>query len=118
MSKDAHIDHLDMTEFAGEIAAALDRAIGNTNVAIKTVTGWTGANERTVKNWFAGRYAPNGYHLVTLARHCDEVMVTFLMLADRRDLLSAQKLSYSRQELLAALTMLATVLRESELEGA
>jgi hypothetical protein len=43
--------------------------------------------------------------------------VTFLILADRRDLLSAQKLRYSRQEVLAALTMLATVLSDSELEG-
>ena len=112
MSKEAHTGNPDMSEFAGEIAAALDRAIGNTNVAIKTVTGWTGAYERTVKNWFAGRYAPNGYHLVTLARHCDEVMVTFLLLSGRQDLLAAQKLSRARQEVLAALAMLATALED------
>jgi len=28
--------------------------------AVKTVSGWTGANEKTVKNWFSGRYGPSG----------------------------------------------------------
>lgn len=117
MSKEARTGNPDMTEFAGEIAAALDRAIGNTNVAIKTVTGWTGANERTVKNWFAGRYAPNGYHLVTLARHCDEVMETILILSGRQDLLSTQKLSQARHKVLAALAMLEAALGDGSLGG-
>jgi hypothetical protein len=43
-------------------------------IRIKTVAGWTGANERTVKNWVSGRYGPCGSHLIMLMRHSDEVI--------------------------------------------
>ena len=69
------------------------------------VASWTGANEKTVKNWFAGRYGPSGEHLVALARHSDEVLGTFLALAGRQDLMVAMKLAAAEQaieELLAA----------------
>src|SRR5258708_19672403 len=36
------------------------------------VAGWTGGNERTVKNWISGRYAPCGRHLVVLAHPSDQ----------------------------------------------
>ena len=45
--------------------------------------GWTGANEKTVKNWFAGRYGPSGEHLAVLVRHSDEVLNAFLVMAGR-----------------------------------
>ena len=35
--------------FALEIAAALERTLRDRNTRIKTVAGWTGANERTVR---------------------------------------------------------------------
>ena len=44
--------------FAMEIAAALQRASVESGLQIKTVAGWTGANERTVKNWFSGLPEP------------------------------------------------------------
>lgn len=59
---------------------------------MKTVASWTGANEKTVKNWFAGRYGPSGEHLVALARHSDEVLGTFLAMAGRENLMVATKL--------------------------
>ncbi len=46
---------------------------------------WTGANERTVKNWISGRYAPCGRHLVVLAQHSDQVLNAILLMADRQD---------------------------------
>lgn len=79
--------------FAGEIAAALHRALGSTHAGIKTAAGWTGANERTVKNWFSGRYGPSGAHLVALAHHSDEIMNSFLRMAGRPDLIVAVKLA-------------------------
>ena len=78
--------------FAMEIAAALQRASVESGVQIKTVAGWTGANERTVKNWFSGQYGPSGEHLVILARHSHEVLNTMLTIMERRDLLVTQEI--------------------------
>ena len=80
------------SDFAAAIAAALNRSLGPTRAGAKTVYAWTGANEKTVKNWFSGRYGPSGQHLVDLARHSDEVLGTFLAMAGREDLVVATKL--------------------------
>lgn len=79
--------------FAQEIALALNRASVESAVHIKTVAGWTGANERTVKNWFAGTYGPNGEHLLILARHCDQVLDAMLVMMDRRDLMVGHRVA-------------------------
>ncbi len=78
--------------FADEVASALKRSLGDSRAGVKTVAVWTGANEQTVKNWFSGTYGPSGIHLVALARHCDEVLGTFLAMAGREDLMVAVKL--------------------------
>jgi len=75
--------------FATEIAAALQRAAAKGGLKIKTVAGWTGANERTVKNWFSGQYGPSGEHLLVLARYNREVFETMLELMHRQDLILA-----------------------------
>jgi hypothetical protein len=89
--------------FAAEIAAALQRALGPTHAGIKTAAGWTGASERTVKNWFSGCYGPNGKHLVALARNSDEVLNVFLAMAGRPDLVAAAKLAHAEEVLSDAL---------------
>ena len=68
-------------EFEQAIAAALKGELGSTHRAIKTVMGWTGASERTVKHWFAGTHGPSGQYLIALARHSDAVMMYFLVAA-------------------------------------
>jgi len=78
--------------FAQEIAAALTKASAESGVHVKTVAGWTGANERTVKNWFSGTYGPSGEHLLILARHCDEVLDAMIVIMDRRELLVGHKI--------------------------
>ena len=78
--------------FAMEIAAALQAELKDRNSRAKLVAGWTGANERTVKNWIVGRYAPCSRHLVVLAQHSDEVLSAILSMAGRRDLLLARKM--------------------------
>jgi hypothetical protein len=77
--------------FADEIAAALRRSPGDGRAGAKEVASWTGANEKTVKNWFSGRYGPSGEHLVSLVRHSDDVLGAFLSLAGRQDLMVAMK---------------------------
>src|SRR6476469_643420 len=75
--------------FAMKIAAALRAELNGRNSRVKLVAGWTGANERTVKNWIVGRYAPCGRHLVVLAQHSDEVLSAILSMAGRQDLILA-----------------------------
>ena len=46
--------------YAAAIAAALRAELGDSHQAVKTNTmRWTGANERTVKNWLAGKWGPS-----------------------------------------------------------
>jgi len=89
--------------FAAEIAAALKRSLGPTHAAIKIAAGWTGANERTAKNWLSGRYSPSGEHLVALARNSDEVLNAFLTMAGRSDLIAAAKLVHAEEAVSALL---------------
>jgi hypothetical protein len=97
---------LDDRAFAMKIALALKSELKDRNSRAKLVAGWTGANERTVKNWILGRYAPCGRHLVVLAQHSDQVLNAVLLMADRQDLLLARKVGDLRRtlvELAAAL---------------
>ena len=41
-------------DFAKAISTALRKELGSSHVAAKTVMRWTGASERTAKNWLGG----------------------------------------------------------------
>jgi hypothetical protein len=69
--------------YAAAIADALRTELGGSHRATKTVMRWTGASERTVKNWLSARCGPSGGHLICLARESDTVLATVLALADR-----------------------------------
>lgn len=69
--------------YAAAIADALRTELGGTHRATKTVMRWTGASERTVKNWLSARCGPSGDHLIRLARESDTILATVLALADR-----------------------------------
>jgi hypothetical protein len=76
---------------------------------VKTAAVWTGAHERTAKNWFSGLYGPSGEHLVALARNSDEVLHAFLGMAGRPDLIAVVKLAhleYAAEDLLATIRKL------------
>ncbi len=60
--------------FAAVIAETLRETFGGTRMSVKTVMGFTGAGERTVRNWFEGKNGPNGNNLVELVRHSDEAL--------------------------------------------
>ena len=89
---------LDDHAFAMKIALALKSELKDRNSRAKLVAGWTGANERTVKNWILGRYAPCGRHLVILAQHSDQVLNAVLSMADRQDLLLAGRVEDLRRK--------------------
>jgi hypothetical protein len=90
--------NLDDLAFAMRIALALKSELKEQNSRAKLVAAWTGASERTVKNWILGRYAPCGRHLVLLARHSDQVLNAILSMADRKDLLLARRVGDLRQK--------------------
>jgi hypothetical protein len=100
----------DVAAFTREIGVALACSTSDSKAAAKTISAWTGANERTAKHWLAGHYAPNGYHLAALAHHSDEVLEAFLMLAGRRELLTRHRIRGARRKLEEAITILTAVL--------
>lgn len=69
--------------YAKVVSGALRDELGESHHAIKTVMSWTGANERTVKNWFAGTNGPSGAHLIALAKHSNDIFDAFLLLSGR-----------------------------------
>ena len=69
--------------FASEIAGALHRQCDGLPGGTEMVVRLTGANERTVRNWFEAKNGPSGELLVALCRHSDEVLETVLRLAGR-----------------------------------
>lgn len=62
--------------------------------------GWTGASERTVKHWLAATHVPKGDHLVSLARHSDQVLRAILAAAGRGNVHLALDLDAVRVRLL------------------
>jgi hypothetical protein len=93
-----HVDIFSRRKLDRQIALALKSELKDRNPRAKLVAGWTGASERTVKNWILGRYAPCGRHLVVLAQHSDQVLNAILSMADRRDLLLAPKVEDLRRK--------------------
>lgn len=82
------------------VAYALRSELGSTHRAVKIVMGWTGASERTVKNWMAEVGGPSGQHLIDLIRHSDCVLEMILTMAGRRHVAAAQKLVEVREKLI------------------
>lgn len=69
--------------YSQAIAYALKCELGSTHQAVKIIMRWTGAGERTVKNWLAGISGPSGEHLVDLIRNSDNVLRVLLTLSGR-----------------------------------
>ncbi|MBM3530752.1 MAG: hypothetical protein FJ245_15615 [Nitrospira sp.] len=82
------------------IAYALKCELGSTHQAIKVIRKWTGAGERTVKNWLAGISGPSGQHLVDLIRNSDAVLQVLLIMAGRNQAVAVQHLGDVRNQLM------------------
>src|SRR5258708_14119476 len=93
-------------DYASAIATALQEELGDTHRAVKTVMRWTGASERTAKNWFAGTRGPSGEHLVLLLRHSDAVLHVLLRMSARTSLFAAENLAAPRATLVGSLGLI------------
>lgn len=98
-------------DYVAAIAEALQAELGDTHRAVKTAMRWTGANERTVKNWHAGTSGPRGAHLVALVRHSDLVLDAFLRLAGCERIITRRKLISMRHKLQETIELIDTVIR-------
>jgi hypothetical protein len=100
--------------YAFVVAAALRDELGESHHATKTVIRWTGASERSVKNWFSGTSGPSGEHLIALARNSDEVFTTLLILSDRTldPAVASNKLVELRSELRETLDFIESMFGE------
>ena len=94
------------------VAYALKCELGSTHQAVKIIRRWTGAGERTVKNWLAGISGPSGQHLVDLIRNSDDVLTVMLILAGRQQVVAAQRLVDVRNKLAETVEQVDTILGE------
>jgi hypothetical protein len=98
------------TPYPVAIADALRSELGQSHRAIKTVMLWTGASDRTAKNWLSGAYGPSGDHLIGLARESDAVLATLLSLAGRSQYMIAIDLIAIQNALSAATSLIDNLL--------
>ena len=98
--------------YSQAIAYALKCELGSTHQAVKIIRRWTGAGERTVKNWLAGISGPSGHHLVDLVRNSDDVMTVLLILAGRQQVLAAQRLIGLRNKMAETVEQVDAILGE------
>lgn len=103
--------------YPAEIAQALSLELGGSNRAIKTVMRWTGASERTVKGWLAGRNGPSGEHLVALLAKSDTVFERLLKLAGRGSVMEVAHLQVLRNTMSEAVASLDALLAQAGAVG-
>src|SRR5438105_13048773 len=96
--------------YAALIAEILREELGHSHQAHKTLMRWTGANERTAKNWLSGSNGPSGEHLLQLMRNSDQVFECVLKLSNRPALLSNERLAEMRNSLQATADLLSQVI--------
>ncbi|MCK6418277.1 MAG: hypothetical protein L6Q57_04975 [Alphaproteobacteria bacterium] len=78
-------------DLAIKIATALRRDFGDSRHAIKRIGKLTGANLRTIKNWYNARHSPSSNHLLTLSRMSKEILRIVLEEIGGKELLEAAK---------------------------
>jgi len=102
------------TDFAFAIGQALRGELGTSRQAAKAIMKWTGASERSAKNWLAGSHSPSGWHLIMLAKQSDSVMAVILMMAGRELNVSALSLSALRSDLIGAIEAIDEAIQSSD----
>lgn len=73
-------------DYLTEIRKALRDELGGPGSATKTIMRWTGASDRTARNWMSGSAGPSGYHLICLARESNAVLAAMLAMSGRAEL--------------------------------
>lgn len=92
--------------YATLIAEVLKSELAGSHQAHKTLMRWTGANEKTTKNWLCGSNGPSGEHLLQLMRHSDRVYEFVLRLSQRPVMLSNRRLAELRDSLRGTVNLL------------
>lgn len=95
--------------FVTAIADALHREYDHTGGGVAAVVALTGANARTVRNWFEAKNGPGGEYLVALCRHSDEVLDVILTLSGRTMLLDMASLHQVKRRLQEVRKMLLAI---------
>jgi hypothetical protein len=91
------INHTNVAvDYESQVAAALRQELGGSHKAVKTLMRWTGASERTAKNWLSGSTGPTGVHLVLLMGVSDTVFDAVLKLSKRSRDHSSERLASAR----------------------
>jgi hypothetical protein len=90
----------------GIVAWRIRETFGGTRKSVKTLMGFTGAGERTVRNWFEGKNGPNGKNLVELVRHSDEVLEALLLMTGREEIVAGKPLVDGRDKLIEMLEIM------------
>lgn len=96
------------------LGQALKGELGTSRRAAKSIMKWTGASERSAKNWLAGTHIPSGWHLIMLAKQSDSVMAVMLMMAGRELNVSALSLSALRSDLIGAVEAIDEAIKSSD----
>jgi hypothetical protein len=94
------------SEYRQAIGSALSQQLGGAGQAAKATMRWTGASERTAKNWISGSYGPTAEHLIELMRNSDTVLAVVLELAGRNEAMTTERLGLVRNELVDILRSL------------
>ncbi len=100
------VEESDGYAYTAVIAETLREAFGGSGRSVKTVMAYTGAGERTVKDWFEGKNGPNGENLVELLRHSDEMLEALLLMAGREDILAGKLLVDAHDKLVEMLEII------------
>ena len=93
---------------ADAISYMLDLEFRDNHSMAKSIMACTGANERTVKNWIAGKNAPNAEALIALMGGSEVVLMSVLYLAGREGLMQAKVQS----DILSVLMQLLKLMQE------
>ncbi len=99
------------SEYRQAISSALSQELGGAGRAAKETARWTGASERTAKNWISETYGPTGENLIELMRHSDTVFDVVLVLAGRHEERLARRFILARDEVAEVLHGLDVICR-------
>ena len=85
-------ERLSEADYALVISEALKAELGTGTGAAKQIQRWTGATDRTARNWLNGVVGPRGHHLLELARESDAVLLAIINMMERPELALAPDL--------------------------
>lgn len=100
-------------EFAKAVSDALKEELARGS-SIKTIMSWTGAGERTVKEWLAGSNAPRAFQLESLFRSSEAVYRTIMLRTGRQPIVTRHNLETVRGQLSGLAEALDSALAEHE----